>query len=273
VSALERILALARMSWVVARSYRLNLVLSAAWTLASTLPLYYVARAIRPIADRAVAGEAGGYFGFVLVGTALLIVVLVVFNALPNAVSSGVTSGTLEAMLATPTSLPVLLAGLVAYPVVWAVLRAALMLAVGALLGAPLRIAHPASAALAGVLAVAAYAGLGLVGAALALTFRAGGPWSAAVGTATGLLGGVYYPTHALPAALESLAALVPLAPAARLVRCAVLAGGSVGSPACGRPHDLAHLALLALLSLGGGAIAFGAAMRTARREGTLGRP
>jgi len=106
----------------------------------------------------------------------------------------------------------------------------------------------------------------GLFGAALVLWFRTTGPLPKGVLAASGLLGGVYYPTQVIPAWLHTASAGLPLTYGLRSLRRVLLDGAPFSAVA----GDLAILAAFATVLLALGAWTFDRALRDARRTGTL---
>jgi ABC-2 type transport system permease protein len=265
---MSRVAALARAGFLTDASYRVGMLVSLGGLVAATVPVYLIARAMQPLMADSIAGQGGDYFGFVLLGMMATYFVATACSALPGAVASGVRSGTLEALLATPAPLPALLAGLAAYPLLWTLLRATVLLAAGAALGA--RFAWPGVAAGLVVLAlvVLAYLPFGLMGAALLLAFRTTGPLLQGVLAASILLGGVYYPVEVVPGWLRPAAEAVPLGYGLRALRMALLEG----APPAALARDAGVLALMAAGWMAAGSAALAAALRHARRAGTLGQ-
>ena len=260
--------ALFRASVMTAASYRLQLLFSLASLLATVVPMYFVSAALQPTMAGSIAGEGGHYFGFLVVGTAGLLVAQAATTAFSSAVGGGVASGTLEAMLVTPAPLPAVLAGLTSYGLLWSFARVAVLLASGALLGVAYELPAVPGALLVAALLVAAYCGVGLVLAAMTLSFRTTGPLPAIILAATTLLGGVYYPTHVIPSWIEQLSAAVPMTYALRAARRMLLDGAAFAMVI----PDVVALAGFALVSLAIGAATFVVALRQARRAGSLGR-
>lgn len=263
---MRAVAALVRASWRTARTYRLDLVFSLGGLIVSIVPLYFVAGALQPTMAEAIEAEGGEYFAFLIVGMVALSFLSTAVNRLPDAISSSVTTGTLEALFSTPAGFPKLLTGLSGYGFLWTSVRALLLLFAGALLGAdfaPGRI--PAGLFVLG-LVVVTHIPFGLLGAAAVLAFRTTGPFPRVVVATSGLLGGVYYPTHVIPSWLEHLSAAVPLTYGLRALRKIWLEGQSIYSVA----GDIAILcSFLVALALVGG-VAFMAALRYARRTGSL---
>src|SRR4051812_31079814 len=155
--------ALTRASWRTAKSYRVSFVLSFASLLVTIVPVYFVANALQPFMASVIAGEGREYFGFVLLGTAILTLVSPALSSFSSAVSGGLSSGFFEALLATPTSLPALLAGQTGYAFAWALARVVLLVAAGTALGIDVHWLRLPEALLITAIVVAAYGGIGLV--------------------------------------------------------------------------------------------------------------
>jgi ABC-2 type transport system permease protein len=263
---MSRVAALARAGFLTDASYRVGMLVSLAALVATTVPVWLIARAMQPLMADAIRAQGGEYFAFVLVGMMATYFVATACNALPGAVSSGVRSGTLEALLATPAPLPTLLAGLAAYPLLWTLLRAVVLLAAGTALGARFSLEGAAAGLVIIALIVLAYLPFGLIGAALLLAFRTTGPLLQGVIVVSMLLGGVYYPTEVVPEWIRPAAAVVPLGYGVRALRMTLLEG----APPVALARDVAVLAAMAAGWMAVGAAALRWALRYARRTGTL---
>lgn len=263
---MRAVAALVRASWRTARTYRLDLVFSLGGLLVSIVPLYFVADALQPTMADAIEGEGGEYFAFLIVGMVTLSFLSTAVNRLPDAISSSVRTGTLEALFSTPAGFPKLLTGLSGYGFLWTSIRALLLLLAGALLGADFVLARIPAGLFVLALVVATHVPFGLIAAAAVLAFRTTGPFPRVVVALSGLLGGVYYPTHVIPSWLEHLAAGVPLTYGLRALRRIWLEGDTIFAVA----GDVAILCgfLVGLAVVGW--IAFVAALRYARRAGSL---
>lgn len=263
---MRSVLALLRVAWLTAASYRFSLLFSLASLFVSVVPIYFVSGAVQKLAEPSIRTEGGEYFGFVIVGLAAMVILSAAASAIPEAIAGSIGNGTFEALLVTRARLPMLLAGLAAYPLLEAFVRAALLVGGAALIGTRLSWGAMPAVATIGALAIVAYGGAGLVAAALVLRFRTSGPLLTAVIMGSGLLGGVYYSTTVIPGWLQSLSGLVPLTYALRAVRRLLMGGGT-------RPEimsDVGVLALLAAISLTIGVLAFRWALDHSRRAGTL---
>lgn len=263
---MRKILALCIASWETLRSYRLQLVISMVGLLVTVVPLYLISGALQPVMANAIKNEGGQSFGFLLLGLMTFSLISVAVVSLPGAVAGGIGSGVLEALLATPTSTPVLFAGLTAFDLAWAALKALILLLAGWMLGANLVPGHLFSGLGILVLIVLSYIPIGLLGAAMVLTFRTAGPLPKGILLVSGLLGGVYYPTHVIPSWLQSLSSLIPLSYGLRALRRVVLEGATLTMVS----QDLLALVAATVVLFALGTMALSAALRYARQHGTL---
>jgi ABC-2 type transport system permease protein len=262
----RKLFALVRADGLTALSYRLDTVVSVGGLLMTIVPLYFVAQALQPVMARPIAGEGRQYFGFLVVGIIALLFLATSVNALPDAVRAGISRGTLEALFATPTPLIVLFAGMAGYQLLWTLARAAVLLLAAWVLGA--HMAWDRGLVSFGILVLIVFAHLpfAIATAALIVAFKTPGPLSRGVLTLSGLLGGVYYPTHVIPSWLQSVSAALPLTYGLRALRRTLLDGASVGAVA----GDVTILGAFALVLLGTSLAAFAWALRHARRVGSL---
>ncbi|MCG8469490.1 MAG: ABC transporter permease [Gemmatimonadetes bacterium] len=263
---MRSILALARVDWLSALSYRFQMLLSVSGLIVMVFPLFLIARAVDPIMGGAIQSEGGDSFGFLLVGMAVLSVVQVVVNGLPGVIGSGIRTGTLEALLSTPVPLWKILTGLVSFQFGWSALRSIISIVVGAALGATIALSGLLPALIVAALTMIAHVPIAMIGAAMVFAFRTPGPLPRLFLLGSTLLGGVYYPTHVIPSWLERLADLVPLTYGLRAIRRTLLQGASLVDVG---PDVLVLAGITAGLGLVG-TWAFRTALAYARRNGTL---
>lgn len=259
-------LALIRASWRGAKTYRLRLVLSFVSLAVSIIPLYFVATALQPTMERAIAAEGGHYFSFLVVGMATFVILPTFLTALPNELGSGISTGVLEVLFHTPARLPSVLLGLIGFNLLWSLLRAAFLLIAGWLLGAQIQWTHIATAAMIIALVSVAYLCLGLIAGACVVAFRTPGLLPQGVLALSALLGGVYYPVSVIPSWIQHLSGLLPVTYGLRALRATLLEGQGITAVA----HDLLALVGFIMTLFAIGAAAFLSAIYYARREGTL---
>jgi ABC-2 type transport system permease protein len=258
-------LAMVRMQWLTARSYRLQMVLSFATLLLTLVPVYFIGRALDPTMAASISREGGDYFGFLVLGVAVLPLVSAAVGTLPAAIAGGIGTGTLESLLGTPIRLPALVAGLCGYSLLWGALRAILVVVAGVVLGMHVAWGQFALSATIVALVVLAYLPVGLVAASLVLRFRTAAELPKLAVYASVFLGGVYYPTGAIPTWIRHLADLVPISFGLRALRRVLLQGATLPTVV----GDIGALVLFAVVATVIGAFALRSALRHVRKAGT----
>lgn len=220
-------IALTRARWLTFTSYRMRLVLALGGLAATIMPVYYIAGALQPVMGNAIAADGGNAFAFLVVGLAAMTLVSAAVDTLPSEVDRAVTTGTLEALLASPTSMARLLAGLAGFGVTWSAIKALMLLGAGWLLGADIALHRLAAGLLILALTAAAHLPFGVISVALVLAFRTTGPLPGGIMGASALLGGVYYPTHVIPAWIQTLSGWLPMTYGVRALRRTILEGAT----------------------------------------------
>lgn len=263
---MRRAAALLYASWLTARTYRVQLLLSVVALIGTLVPLYFIANALQPVMGSRIQGEGDQYFAFLLLGMISLQLVQAAMSAMPTAVSGALGTGVLEALMATRARTSELLIGLSAYELCWTVVRCVALVAAGVVLGAQLEWSRVLPALLIITLIVAAHVPFGLLGTAFMLAFRAQSPISRVLTLLSGFLGGVYYPTSVIPGWLGQVSQLIPLSYGLKALRAVWLDGASLGSVAA----ELRMLALMALLLGALGLALTSLALRHVRRVGGL---
>jgi ABC-2 type transport system permease protein len=102
--------------------------------------------------------------------------------------------------------------------------------------------------------------------AAFVMYFKKGDVLVTLISSASALLGGVFFPSNALPAMIQPFSRLLPISYTTDGVRRALLAGETVGSLL----PEIQILLVFAAVLLPAGLLVFRLALRGARRDGTL---
>jgi ABC-type polysaccharide/polyol phosphate export permease len=175
--------------------------------------------------------------------------------------------GTLESLVITPTPAPVLLVGSVAYDLVYVPVRTLLTLFVIAVgFGLRYKVSGIPAAVLFLVMFVPFVWGIGMISAAIQLTFRRGAGLFTGFITLFTVGSGAYVPVSVLPGPAAGLAPYNPVGVASHGMRESLIAGG--WSAVHG---TLLTLPLLSAVSLLAGIAALRLALRRERRLGTIG--
>lgn len=263
---MRAMLALTRAGVLAALTYRTRMLLSLLGVLVIVLPIYFVADALQPVLESALRDEGEQYFAFLVVGTAALLFLTTTLGTLPGVIGSGIVTGTWEALLATPAPRWAILAGLSGYSMLWSTLKCLVLLFAAASLGARFEWSGLVPALLVLALTLVPYVAIALVSAAGVLAWRTRTPVAQGVLLLSVFLGGVYYPTHVIPDWLQALSAWVPLSYGLRAARRLLLEGEGMAAVV----PELEMLLLFAVVTGLAGALLFAAALRHARRAGTL---
>ncbi|MDA8293508.1 MAG: ABC transporter permease [Actinomycetota bacterium] len=229
--------------------------------------LYFLGRLVGSrIATTTGTAVTGGYFGYAVLGTALVTVLHGSLTTFSNRLRTDQTTGTLEAMLATPTPAWLTVVAGSAYSLAQIVVMelVTLLVAVG-IFG--LRFdASPVGVVvlLAGLVAtLACFMSLGLLLAAFTMVFKRGQGLAGLAVSGFTLLGGVYYPVSLLPPSLRDIGAALPFTWALDLVRSTLIFGAVPTA-------RLVELAVTDVALLPVGIWFFGRAVDHTRRTGTL---
>lgn len=255
-----------RYDFLTRTSYRIQTLFMLAGVVALVVPVYFIGHALQPTMAESIRHEGGHFFGFLVVGLAAQRILWAAMEALPTTLGSGIRTGTLEAFFATPVAVPTLVVSMMTYKIVWGLLEGVLLLVAGWLLGMRLEPGHLLAGGLVVSLIVLAHVPFGLMASAGILAFRSSGPFLLSAYGASVFLGGVYYPTHVIPAWIEQVSAAVPLTYGLRALRRILLEGWSVAAVANDLLILVGFIVVLGVLST----IVFRSALRYARRAGSL---
>jgi ABC-2 type transport system permease protein len=259
-------MALIRVAFLTAASYRLAMIVSVLGLGLQIVPTYYIGRTLDPFMAPAIKGQGSDYFGFLVLGTVAYLLVAAAVDSLPRAFEKGINTGTLELIFSTPSPVPALLVGLTGYEIMWATARAIVVLIAAALFGFHAHWGAIPAAALVLGLIVATYFGIGMVAGAMIIAYRRTASLQTIVIVGSALLGGVSYPPSLIPGWARGFSPFVPLTYGLRAVRRLVIDGRPVTDVLA----DVGILAIFCAVILLLGSIAMTHALRRARAEGTL---
>ena len=259
-------LALIRARWLTIASYRMETAFSFIGLLVSVVPIYFVSRALQPVMARSIETQGGQYFAFVVLGLICYGFINTAVTSLHTAFSGDIGNGSLEAVLATPISMPALIVGMFGQAFIWTAMRGLMVLMGAAALGADILWAKAPLALLVLSLTILTYVPIGIIAAALVLAFRTTGPFPTVIAGLSMLLGGVYYPSTAIPSWLAAATKAVPLTYGLRALRRTLLEGAPLSAIA----GDLSVLVGIAIVLFTVAFASFSLAWTYSRRAGTL---
>jgi len=260
------LLAFIRRDIATARSYRAAYAIELVAILFSVTLFFYLSRLVDGNTTFAHKYLGHGYFGYVIIGLALLRVVHTSLSSFATKLRSDQTTGTLEALFASPASPSLVIVSSAAFEILRATLLGVAMVLVAVIVfGLHLGTSWEGAGVL--VLAlpacVAVFAAIGVALAAFTVVFKQTTSLISLISSGLGLLAGIYFPIKVFPPALRAIANANPFTWAVEVVRDALL-GNHI--PA----GELVGLLITALLLLPLALLLFAVALARARREGSL---
>lgn len=213
----------------LALSYRLSFLMQMASIFFSVAMFYFLAQLFGTALVPQLEEYGGDYFSFVLIGLAFSGYMGLSLSGFAQSIREGQVMGTLEIMLLSPTRLSAILLSSSLWSYMLTTVRVLVYLLLGVLIfGFSLSQANFFTALVVLVLAITSFSGIGILSAALVLIVKKGDPVAWALGGASSLLAGVYYPIAVLPDWLEPISRFLPLTYALDGMRKAMLNGSSL---------------------------------------------
>jgi ABC-2 type transport system permease protein len=243
-------------------SYRTRIVSQLMTAVFSLTLFYYVSRLVH------VAGfsSPSSYFGFVVVGIALVSVMYSCFSV-PDLVRQELVAGTFDRLLLSPFGAVRGVMAMTLFPLLYAFLLAALTLGLGCVLfGLSLHWSTvPLSVPVMG-LALLSFLPFGLLFAALTIVIKQGAIGTSWVIALISIVGGLYFPVDLLPHWLQTTTQLQPFTPATEVLRH-LLVNSSQGSSIM---TALLKLVGFACVLLPASVLVLSSAIRFGQRRGTI---
>lgn len=252
----------------IAISYRAAFVIQFAGIFAVVALFYFMGNMIEGANVAALAPYGGSYFGFLLVGVALLDFLAVSLSSFGNSLRDGQLTGTLEVVLLSRTSLIEVLMYSSLWAYVWTSLRFVLYLGIGALFELELAAADFGAACLVLALAVLSFIPFGIFTASLIMLIKRGEGLNSVISGASLFFGGVLFPVASMPEWMQLVSHFLPFTYALEGMRQAIQSGRSIADLA----DHLFALAAFAVVLLPLSWVAFARAVRQAQRAGSLGQ-
>ncbi len=206
-------------------SYRLSFALSMLGVFFSAFTFYFLSQIFQDGAAAAMAPYGSDYFSFVLIGIAFNGYFSVGLNSFARGLRRAQNTGTLEAMVMTPAPLSIIVIGSAVWGYAFSTFRVLVYLGLGALLGVSLAGANVLGGLVSLVLAIVAFASLGIMAAGIITVIKRGDPVTTILTQVATLLGGIYFPISVLPEWLQWFSRVLPITYALEAMRLALLKG------------------------------------------------
>ena len=252
---------------LIATSYRTTFIAELAGNVLILCVFYFIGQTVGVDEIPALEKYGGNFLAFLLIGIALTDCVGVSMTTFARQIREGQMTGTLEITLMSPVSLPVLLIYSSLWSYFFSTVRLILYLLLGGIIySVGLEQANLVSGLAIFLLTILSFMGVGILWAAIVLLIKRGEAVMTMAGTVVILVSGVLYPSSVLPGWLQRLSDLSPLTYALDGMRLALLQG-----------YDLSRmgsivwiLCAFSVFLMAAGMAAFSAAVRAARRTGSL---
>jgi ABC-2 type transport system permease protein len=252
---------------VIAFSYRISFAVQFAVALVILGGFYYAGRIMGAENLEALKPYGGSLVAYLLIGFGMLDWMNVSLTSFATQIREAQMMGTLEATLMSPVSLPVILIYSSLWNFFFSTIKLVLYLALGGFIyGVPLSQADIPSAVVAFVLSVLCFMGLGIWWATTVLIVKRGESIMTVLTISVALISGAMFPTSILPGWVQWLAQVLPLTYSLDAMRFALLQGRTIADLA----GLLIPLGVMALVFPVTGLYAFGAAVSSAKRTGSL---
>jgi ABC-2 type transport system permease protein len=243
-------------------SYRARLVSQVLTAVFSLTLFYYVSRLVHLSGFH----TSSSYFGFVVIGLALVSVMYSCF-IVPELLRQELVAGTFDRLLLSPFGAVRSVIAMTLFPLVLSFVLAAMTLVIACLLfGLHLHWSTTPLAVPVMMLALLAFLPFGLLFAALTVTVKQGNVGTSWVIALMALTGGVYFPTTVLPDWLRTIGKLQPFTPATEVLRHLLVNSPETASFGASMLKLIAFAGVLLPLSL----FLLANAIRLGQRRGTI---
>jgi ABC-2 type transport system permease protein len=196
-------------------SYRTQFVSQVLGPLFSLVVFYYISRLLTSNTLQ----SPGGYFGYVVIGLAIVQILTISLGVMPMTIRQELVSGTIERFLVSAHGPVNGIFGTMLFPLVNALFSGTLLLVFAAVIfGLPLA----ATAVLAipvALLGTFAFMPFALILVSMVIAFKQVSSASQFIVTAVAIVGGLYFPIALLPGWIEWAAEVQPFTPATDLLR------------------------------------------------------
>jgi ABC-2 type transport system permease protein len=243
-------------------SYRTRIVSQLLTSVFSITLFYYVSKLVHVNGF----GSAQSYFGFVVVGIALVSIMYSCFS-IPELVRQELIAGTFDRLLLSPFGAIRGVIAMTLFPLLYSFVIAAFTLGIAcALYGLELHWSTVPLSVPAMALALLAFLPFGLLFAALTVAIKQGAVGTTWVIALISIVGGLYFPITLLPHWAQTAAKMQPFTPATDVLRHLLVnspQSTSIGSA-------LIRLVAFATVLLPISILALSSAIRTGQRRGTI---
>jgi len=263
---LKKIAAFVEKDFIEATSYKLSFLMQIASIFFSLAIFFFLSKVFDQVTSKVFERYGGDFFSFILIGLAFTNYYNLGLTSFSSTIRDAQLKGTLEALLVTPTALPLIVLSSSLWSFLFATLKVTLYLIIGAFFFKAKLIGNYLPASLVLVLTVVVFCAIGVLSASFIMVFKRGDPIYWIFGSASAILGGIYFPVFLLPPFLQKCAALLPITHALEAMRLILLKG----YPLRAVWPEIRMLVLFVIILMPLSILTFKYAVRIAKKEGSL---
>lgn len=268
-SRLRQVMAFLRRDLRVYLSYRFGFAVGLFGVLFNVAVFFYLSQFVAGARVPGLERYGAGFFPFILIGIAFRGYLGVGLLQFANALRSEQMMGTLEMLLASPLKVSTFLIASSGFTFLSQTLTVAAYLLVGLVMGSlSLGRMNLPVAVLIMIPTIASFAAIGMLSAAFLTTFKRGDPVNFFLNAGATLFGGVFFPVDVLPSKLQVVSKMLPITYSLEAMRKTLLAGAGLKDVGA----ELLALTGFAFVLVPAALLVFGAALKKAKRDGTLGQ-
>lgn len=209
-------MAIVRRDALLFLSYRFRVLSQLATVFFSISMFYYLSRLVHV----STFSSSDQYFGFAVVGIAILEMIGASLSGLPPALRQELVAGTFERLVLSPAGAVTSTVAMLAFPMLVALLSGTVALTFGIVVfGLPLHWATAPLAIPVALLAATAFAPFAIVIGGAVLAVKQAGRVSGFVVTGLSLIGGFFFPVSLLPPWIRWMSQVQPFTPSLNLLR------------------------------------------------------
>lgn len=227
---------------------------------------FFLSKVFGQVISKELERYGGDFFSFVLIGLAFTSYYSLGLTSFSSTIRDAQLKGTLEALLVTPTPLPLIVFGSSLWGFFYATVRVVLYLLIGAFFFNAKLMSNYLPAGFVLLLTIMAFCAIGILSASFIMVFKRGDPIYWIFGSASTIIGGIYFPIFVLPPFLQKCAVLLPITHALEAMRLLLLKGCTFETVWPQIRLLIVFIVILMPISIA----AFKYAVKTAKREGSL---
>lgn len=263
---LRKVIAFVKKDFLEAASYKLAFLMQITSMFFSLLIFFFLSKVFGQVISMELERYGGDFFSFVLIGLAFTSYYAIGLTSFSSTIRNAQLKGTLEALLVSPTPLSLIILSSSLWVFLFATLRVILYLCIGAVFFKAQLMSNYLLASLVLFLTIIVFCAIGVLSASFIMVFKRGDPVYWIFGSASAIIGGIYFPISVLPSFLQKCAVLLPITHALEAMRLLLLKGYSLKAILPQIKMLILFVVILVPLSI----LAFKYAVKRAKKEGSL---